>query len=246
MDAAVGEHLHDLGIQHVLNRVDVLLERVDIPALLNSQRTLGDDGTVVVDLVGKMHGHASYLDAARKGIVNRMRAGKARQQRRMQVDHAVGKRRQQRRVHHAHVAGHDHILAAAFEKLVRDDLVGGDGVGVDILGQRERLDARALGTLQALGRRTARHHKLNRSVELAGGDQIDQRLQVGTRTADEHTDLERLGRIGAGRTGVGHKAQALGGSHLLVSAHRSTRPYRNPRHTRPRGTASRPARPGPR
>ena len=32
VDAAVGEHLHDLGIQHVLNRVDVLLERVDIPA----------------------------------------------------------------------------------------------------------------------------------------------------------------------------------------------------------------------
>ena len=193
-----------------------------------------------------MHGHASYLDAARKGIVNRMRTGKARQQRRMQIDHAVGKRRQQRRVHHAHVAGHDHILAAALEKLVRDDLVSGDGVGVDILGQRERLDARALSALQTLSRGTARHHKLNRSVELAGGDQIDQRLQVGTRTADEYTDLERLGRIGAGRTGIGHKAQALGGSHLLVSAHRSTRPYRNPQRTRPRGTASRPARPGPR
>lgn len=119
-----------------------------------------------------MHGHASYLDAARKGIVNRMRTGKARQQRRMQVDHAIGERRQQRRVHHAHIAGHDHILAAALEKLVRDDLVGGNRVGVDILGQRERLDARALSALQALGRRTARHHKLNRSVELAGGDQI--------------------------------------------------------------------------
>lgn len=41
MDAAVGEHLHDLGIQHVLNRVDVLLERIDIPAFLNGQRALG-------------------------------------------------------------------------------------------------------------------------------------------------------------------------------------------------------------
>ena len=150
--------------------MDVLLERVDIPALLNSQRTLGDDGTVVVDLVGKVHGHASYLDAARKGIVNRMRTGKARQQRRMQVDHAVGKRRQQRCVHHAHVAGHDHILATALEQLVRDDLVGGNRIGVDILGQRERLDARALSALQTLSRRTARHHKLNRGVELTGGD----------------------------------------------------------------------------
>ena len=218
--------------------MDVLLERVDVPAFLDSQRTLGDDGTVVVDLVGKVHGHTGHLDAARKGIINRMRTGKARQQRRMQIDHAIGERR--------HVAGHDHILATAFEQLVRDDLVGGNRVGIDILGQRERLDARTLGTLQALGRRTARDHKLNRSVELAGGDQIDQRLQVGTRTADEHTDLERLVRIGAGRTGIRHKVQALGGSHLLVSAHRSTRPYRSPRRTRLRGTASRPARPGPR
>ena len=165
--------------------MDVLLERVDIPALLDSQRALGDDGAVVVDLVGKMHGHASYLDAARKGVVNRMRTGKARQQRRMQVDHAVGKRRQQRRVHHAHVAGHDHILAAEFEKLVRDDLVGGDGVGVDILGQRERLDARALSALQTLSRRTARWlseiprcrrplsiHFIHGSALMRGGDPL--------------------------------------------------------------------------
>ena len=230
----------------MLDRVDVLLERVDVPAFLDSQRTLGDDGAVVVNLVGKVHGHAGHLDATRKRIVNRMGTGKARQQRRMQVDHAIGERRQQRRVHHAHIAGHHHVLAATFEQLMRDDLVSRDGVGIDILGQRERLDARALSALQTLSRRTARHHKLNRSIELAGGNQIDQRLQIGAGAADEHTDLKRLGRIGAGRTGIGHKVQALGGSHLLVSAHRSTRPYRNPRRTRPRGTASRPARPGPR
>ena len=175
-----------------------------------------------------------------------MGAGKARQQCRMQVDHAIGKRCQQWRVHHAHIAGHDHIFAAALEQLMRNDLVSRDGIGIDILGQRECLDARTLGTLQALGRRTARHHKFNRGVELAGGDQVDQRLQVGTRTADKHANLKRLGRIGAGRTGVGYKAQALGSNHLLVSAHRSTRPYRSPRRTRPRGTASRPARPRPR
>ena len=89
---------------------------------------------------------------------------------------------------------------------MRNDLVSRDGIGIDILGQRECLDARTLGTLQALGRRTARHHKFNRGVELAGGDQVDQRLQVGTRTADKHANLKRLGRIGAGRTGVGYKA----------------------------------------
>ena len=83
VNATVGEHLHDLGIQHMLDRMDVLLERVDVPALLNSQRTLGDDGAVVVDLVGKVHGHAGHLDAASKRIVDRMGAGKARQQRRM-------------------------------------------------------------------------------------------------------------------------------------------------------------------
>lgn len=65
----------------MLDRVDMLLERVDVPAFLDSQRTLGDDGAVVVDLVGKVHGHAGHLDAARKRVVDRMGTGKARQQR---------------------------------------------------------------------------------------------------------------------------------------------------------------------
>lgn len=73
VDATVSEHLNYLGIQHVLNRVDMLLERVDVPALLDGQRSLGDDGAIVVDLVGKMHGHTGHLDAARKSIVDRMR-----------------------------------------------------------------------------------------------------------------------------------------------------------------------------
>lgn len=41
VDATVSEHLNYLGIQHVLNRVDMLLERVDVPALLDGQRLAG-------------------------------------------------------------------------------------------------------------------------------------------------------------------------------------------------------------
>ena len=40
MNATIGEHLHGLGIEHVLDIVDVRLERVDVPLFLDGQRAL--------------------------------------------------------------------------------------------------------------------------------------------------------------------------------------------------------------
>ena len=192
VDAAVGEQLDHVRVQLVLDLVDVGLEGIDVPALLHRQRTLGDDGAGVVGRVGEVDGHACDLDAALIRVVDGMCTRKARQQRRMQVDDAVGERCQQRVADHAHVAGHDDVLDAVRHELVRDDLVGRDGVGVDLFGKREGLDTRALGALQALRGRAARHDELDRGVERAVGDAVDERLQVGAGAGDEHADLQRL------------------------------------------------------
>ena len=79
MDTAIGEHLDSLGIERVLDIVDVSLERIDVPLLLDGQRALGDDGAAVVHLVCKVNGHARHLDAAVERVLNGMRAYKARQ-----------------------------------------------------------------------------------------------------------------------------------------------------------------------
>ena len=185
MDATFGEQAHDLGVQLVLDLVDVLLELVDRPALLHRKRALGDDGTGVVVGVREVHRHARDLHAARVCVVDSMGAGEARQQRRVQVHHTVGERRQDRVVHLAHVAGHDDVVHAMALELGGDDLVRLLRVGVDLLGERERLQPRRLGTLEAKGARPRAHHELDRGVKRAIRDAVDDGLQVGPATGDE-------------------------------------------------------------
>ena len=82
VDAAVGEHLHDLGIQHVLNRMDVLLERVDIPTFLDSQRALAvEEGWDVDTLEEHIHAieHVLYPEVVQMladGRVHVLESGK--------------------------------------------------------------------------------------------------------------------------------------------------------------------------
>jgi len=56
VDATVSEHLNYLGIQHVLNRVDMLLERVDVPALLDGHPAPGGEGDDAIAKVQKTQG----------------------------------------------------------------------------------------------------------------------------------------------------------------------------------------------
>ena len=119
----------------------------------------------------------------------------------MQVHHAIGKHREYGLVHHAHVAGHDDVVDVAGVERASDDLVGGHGVGIDLLGKREGLQARRLGARKAVGRGTAGHDELDGCVKRTCGDTVDKRLEVGTGPGEEHADAQRL--IVAGGTSSG-------------------------------------------
>ena len=81
------------------------------------------------------------------------------------------------------------------------------GGGIFSPGQDCGFNAVLTGPLQRIGLAVGGNHQHNSAVGvLPCFLGIDQRLQVGTRTADKHANLKRLGRIGAGRTGVGYKA----------------------------------------
>ena len=177
--------------------MDVGLELVHVPALFHRQRALGDDGAAVVLVVGKVDGHARHLDAVVKGVLDGVRALEAGQQRRVDVDHAVGEGRKQRLVNHAHVAGHDDVLTAMGLELGGNDLVGGNGVRVNLLAERQRLDAGRLGALEAIGARARAHHQANARVQAAIGNAVNERLQVGAASADEDADGQGL-RLGCG------------------------------------------------
>ena len=156
------------------------------------------------------------------------------------IHHAVGERREQRGVHHAHVTGHHHVLDAGGAELGGDDLVGLQRVGVHLLGERERLDARRLGALEPVGGGTARDHELDLRVEIASVDGVDQRLEVGARARQQHADGElaplAIGPLGRDELLEPVVAQAFDGA----TAHRCTSPRRRPRCRFPRGTDARP------
>ncbi len=160
----------------MLDGVDVFLERVHIPILLNHESALGDDRAHVVHGICDVHGHAGHLHAAVERILDTVRTLETGQERGVDVDHAVGERGEQRGVNHAHVTGHNHVLAACHEQLMGNDLVCLDRIGVVLLGQRERLNARCLGALKTKGRGTAAHNELDLGIECAGVDGVDERL----------------------------------------------------------------------
>ena len=106
-------------------------------------------------------------------------------------------------MHHAHVARHDDVLGARTFEFGGNDLVGVPRVGVDLFGERKRLDARGRRALEARGRGTARDNEHDLGVERTCGDAVDEGLEVGAGARDEYADLERrellagLARCGA-------------------------------------------------
>ena len=79
-----------------------------------------------------------------------------------------------------------------------NDLVGGNGVRIDLLAERQRLDAGRLGALEAVGARARAHHQANARVQAAIGNAVNERLEVSAASADEDADGQglRLGRGG--------------------------------------------------
>ena len=64
------------GSSAVLDRVDLGLERLDGVVLVDSNHLLGDDRTLVEDLVGEVHRDAGDLHAVVERVLDAVRPGK--------------------------------------------------------------------------------------------------------------------------------------------------------------------------
>ena len=98
-------------------------------------------------------------------------------------------------MHHAHIPGHDDVVHAGVLEGARDTLVSRQRIAVGLLGERHGLDACGLGALKSIGARTRGDHELDRRVERARRDTVDDGLEVCPTTADE--DAQPDGRASA-------------------------------------------------
>ncbi len=201
----------------MLDLVDLRLEARERVVLLDANGLLADDRPAVELLVGKVHRDPRDLHAVLERVMDRGRAGERRQERRVQVDDRVRKGFEYLTAEQPHVAGHhDELDAVGLERLP-DRVVVRARVAV---ARRIEMDGRDCGLPGAFDAVRGlligddhRHARVDRSAR-AG---VDDRLQVGAASRDEHAQRERADLVGVA-------PQILG--HLLLS---HTRPPRCPR-----------------
>ena len=141
-----------------------------------------------------MHGHARHLHTRLVGVADSVRALERRQQRRVQVQHAVGEGVQHHGRELAHVARHRHVLRARRAQLLHDARVGGQRVGVHVAVERHRGDTRRPRALDAVRVRPRRDHLHDIHRQPLIAHRVDDGLQVRSAAGKQHPDLQRLHR----------------------------------------------------
>ena len=195
-DAPFGDQPDDLGIEHVFHIVDLRLERVERIVFGHCNRALRNDRALIVIGVREMHRDARHLHACVKRVGDGVRALERRQERRVQVEHAIGERVEHDRSHLAHVARHDHVFRARFLKRLDDLRVGCEHVGVFLAIHHERGDSRRMRALDAV-RVGARRHDEHDVGGQALDNRVDDRLQVRSAARKQHANLKSVGHVTA-------------------------------------------------
>ena len=193
--AAFSNQLHGLRIQHVFNLMDFRLEHIERVAFRDLNRTLRDNRAFVVIFVGEMHGHARHLHARFEGIANGMRAFKRRQQRGVQIQHAIRERAQHDRSHLAHVTSHNDVFGASSLQRFDNLGIGGFRIGVQRFVHNEHRNARSLRTFDAVRVGARRNHLNNFRIQRARSDVVNERLQIRARARKQNADFQRLSHV---------------------------------------------------
>ena len=107
----------------------------------------------------------------------------------MQVYHAVWIRRQNGLVHHAHVSCHDDVVHVMHFELGRYNLVGHQGLGIELFRDGERLQTVPLRPLEPVGVHARRHDQLYAGVQRALLYAVYDGLQVGARPREKNAQL---------------------------------------------------------
>src|SRR4051812_42896342 len=111
---ARGEQLDGTRQQTVLDLVDAIFDRGDVPRIrINRKSLLQDDRARVDPLVDEVNRHPHLLNAVLERLLDRAQAWERREQGRVHVDHAPREAPYERRAQELHEPGEHHELRAA-------------------------------------------------------------------------------------------------------------------------------------
>ncbi len=151
---------------------------------------LDDDRTVVHYLIHEMHGAAGHAHAVGGCVGRAVGAGKAGQNRRVDVQHAAREGVQKSGGEDAHEAGQRDGAGSGFHAVVADDArkLGVEGLagGEVRVGQGHGVNAVLARALQAVGPGLVGNHNAHFGVQKTGVDLVENGLQIGTAAGDQH------------------------------------------------------------
>ena len=142
-----------------------------------------------------MHGHARHLHARLESIANSMRALERRQQRRVQIQHAIRKCAQHDRRHLAHVTSHNDVFGASSLQRFDNLGIGGFRVSVQRFVHDKHRNARSLRAFNSIRVGARRNHLNDFRIQRARSDVVNERLQIRARTRKQNADFQRLSHI---------------------------------------------------
>lgn len=189
-DAALSEPLQGLGIDAVFHGMDAPHQAVRIFPGVDRHGGLDDHRAAVHLFLHEMHGAAGNFDPVSLGVGPAVHAGKAGQQRRVDVDDPPGKSLQKGGTEQAHVSGQDDEFRAAFPQH-GDELpvvalpVRKEGVVQSRMGQPG-----LAGALQHARARPVAEDHADVHIQNAGGGLIDHGLGVGAAARGQYGDFQ--------------------------------------------------------
>ena len=189
--APASEQPHRPGQQLVLERAQRRQHLLGTAGIGQLDGPLQDHRPAVHAGVDEVDGHAEHLDPVGEGLLDRAEPRKGRQQRGVDVDDGAGEASEEALAEQLHVAGQHDQAGAAGGDPVPEGLVAGAAVGVVAAGEHGGRHATLAGALQRLCLRRAGGD--GDDLRLLSVDGVEQRLQVGARSGDEHGDRESLG-----------------------------------------------------
>ena len=141
----------------------------------------------------KMYGCPGNAHTIGNRLALRVQAGKSREQRRMDIEHPAGKRVQEWSTDQAHEPREAHQINLTRLKDADDRSVVGLPVRVFTRCDNDGLDSSIAGSLQACRVRATRDNNGDRRVQAPLLNGVDDGLEVGTPTRNQHAEASRHG-----------------------------------------------------
>lgn len=190
-DAAVEHELDRAGVEPMLYSVQCDEETRFGVAWRNRHRFLEENRAVIDAGIHEVDGHAGDFGSPGQRVANGMRAGKGRQQRRVNVQDAPGKMLDEHRRENAHEPGQaDELDPSHLEQGDERALITA-ARGIAVRVHEECVDAEMLRSPQRLGLRPIADHEGHARVQSLCTNGLKDRLEVGALPGAEHRECRQ-------------------------------------------------------